>query len=193
MIELVPPRIPAIVPGSQSQSFGEDFMIRVMFFAYETAGHQALFTKRHPEGKGNRPGLILWLIGTSLELWTFGNGDREWSVARTGRGWIQPGESQEVLAVRSGDRAWLIVKGIDRTHPGYIQASSGDVNCDAYCFLGTHIYDGKQHDDFTGRIKSVAVYDNACYKPAWVGRKSDWKEHRQRKTRVPLSRLLLPR
>lgn len=148
--------LPCAIQGCELR-FDSKFTIRASFVPDMVAGRQTIFCKRVPKGAGNRPGIVLWLRGSAVELLTFGDGDNDWSVAKTPRLLIKAGRDHEVYAVRDGSKARIYLDGIDRTDPTS-EAAAGDVNCDADALIGIHFY-GRPGQQFYGKIKALSMYN----------------------------------
>ena len=171
-------RIPCMLEHTKEVRLGKDFTLRAQIKCDVMGGKQSIFSKRVPVSSGNRPGVVLLLHGSCIELMTFGDGDRAWITARTYTNRqakamrqapvIEVGQVYEVLAFRQGNEARIYVNGFDRTNPKFDKVSAGDIDCDMFAFAGMQLYDRPdlQREVFQGIIFMVGMYESACWSGA---------------------------
>ena len=152
-----------MIEGTASAKVGQAFTVRAEIRAFTIGGKQTIVAKRVPKSKGNRPGFILMLNGSSVEFKTFENGGEKWIVAKTPQNTIRVGEFYKLLVFRSGEEASIYVNGIDRTDRKCNKVAVGDLNCDVDAFIGFQVYDKVAEQSPMldgGRIYMIGVYND---------------------------------
>ena len=156
-----------MIAHSQHFRFGDTFEIRAVCHVEYTAEKHTIFSKR-AVAKGNRPGVILRLNGSSVEFLTFGDGDPQWHMLNTEHQIIKAGERYEILVRRWKGKGAIYINGQPRTRmlahrytdkPGVEPGvSGGDLNCDEPAYVGIDVA-FKKYAKFHGNIEFVGIYN----------------------------------
>ena len=153
---------PCMLVGTREMRFGQAFTIKAEVKCDVIGGKQVVISKRVPVSHGNRPGVILLLHGSCVELMSFEDGGDSWITARTYSKVIKVGHKHEILAFREGKEARIYVNGIDQTNPKYDKIHAGDLNCDCDAFAGAQVYDKvAAQEPFKGRIFMIGAYEES--------------------------------
>jgi hypothetical protein len=158
-----------MIPETAGVRVASDFTLKAEIRPFVIGGLQTIFSKRVPLSTGNRPGLVMRLNGSMVELLTFADGGDDWVVAKTGREAISTGEYYKILVYRSGGKAKIFVNGIEKTDPKHNTAAVGDLNCDMDVFIGLQVYDTVAEREVMrtrGEIYMIGLYEDVYFNAA---------------------------
>lgn len=166
-------QLPCLANGSARWKFADDFIIRCICHVEILGSRHTILSKRIPQTRGNRPGLMLHIHSARVELLTFGDNDKQWHCLVSKPKTIMAGERYEILAGRVKGKGVIYINGWhsvdfannlscdqaeDMGFTGGI--SQGDINCNEPVYLGlTHLENGNFWK-FDGGIEFLGIYNN---------------------------------
>ena len=163
-------KIPALINNSARSKFRADFIIRCICHVEILGSRHTIISKRTLSSRGNRPGIMLHIHGTRVELLTFGDNDKRWHVTASKHRSIMAGQRYEILAGRKGGKGLIYIDGLPNLdYVNTIQSdqpeftggvSLGDINCDEPFYVGVTHYNGHNFWKFDGQIEFLGIYNS---------------------------------